>query len=1037
MRLKRYHEALLIYESLEDKLSSCVSYNIRFCKKNLQSSFKENKKIEVPKLLLVRIIGNDLPDFHSPLQSYKNLKFILENEVVHAEVDTYYLINRIVSKEKRNQIKYLLNKYNKKYSEILFDVNEYLSIRNYYDDLPSGDYLKKNKIDDWDKLLIERSKRKSYNSYLMNNNGARNKALDIGLDLGYEWVAALDGNCFFSKSAIHDLYNDLLKYKDYKYFIIPMERCENNSTNLIDGIATDAIDEPQIVFNKKSKLRYCEDRVYGNQPKVDLLKRLSVPGIWDDWIMEYPWKKFNVCVDSSQKDLWRFSSFVYRLDSGNIVTVKNGRERQRLRVKAIIDFIDSVYDYCVKIVKYNSQTDYEYYRKSLGLNGETEDKNVKTRVNDVFDNVYLLSLEKDQERRLKVERQLFNLDIKYEWFKAVNGYEGDPLSIYNNYLRRGLGELSYFKEFSDLEKKHKKKFLESAGAIGYILSYIEIIKDAKNKGYRRILIVEDDVIFCHDFERRFNYFINSIVKDWKIIHLGVSQYGWKGVNSFLSLSQGFYQPSLHDTKGSFAIGLDESIYDELINNQKHFDAPFDHIPIGILYDRYKGKCFIPYPYLVMPDVSSSTIRGKRDQYQHANRVKWWVGDYDYPQKKVHLGLLLTSAKNIKYIKQNESLFIDAPFAVSFYFIHKNGIQPLHNLSIIEDDYNPDLEGNYLEGKSFLLDLFYKVNKDLFLTYENIINLIECHFSGSAIENGFSELSFNNEYKEGRVSVIIPTYKRPDNLRSSIESVLTQEYNDIELLIVDDNGEGSGFDKESSSIYQEIVRKYPNSLVKYIQHKYNSNGASARNTGILNSTGEYICFLDDDDIYLPGRLSKSIKALRVLSNETGAVYCGFYGWNSKELDINRFSSGDLRKNLLSLDYRSHYLHTNTATYKREAVCLINGFDISYRRHQDLEFNLRYFENYRIDTVKDCLVHLSPRKTEVDNKVYNQDFYNLKKRFLGQFKNIINSFDSEVRDEIYIKNWLEVIKYYKKSTDLIEYISKDKSNPASQILMLIDK
>src|SRR5699024_12399636 len=97
----------------------------------------------------------------------------------------------------------------------------------------------------------------------------------------------------------------------------------------------------------------------------------------------------------------------------------------------------------------------------------------------------------------------------------------------------------------------------------------------------------------------------------------------------------------------------------------------------------------------------------------------------------------------------------------------------------------------------------------------------------------------------KVSVIMPTYKRADMLERAINSVLNQTYNDVELIVVDDNNPNTVYRKETS----KVMKKYKNyNRVRYIKHERNMNGAVARNTGIFYSTGELITFLDDDDWY---------------------------------------------------------------------------------------------------------------------------------------------------------------------------------------------
>src|SRR5690554_8001037 len=103
-----------------------------------------------------------------------------------------------------------------------------------------------------------------------------------------------------------------------------------------------------------------------------------------------------------------------------------------------------------------------------------------------------------------------------------------------------------------------------------------------------------------------------------------------------------------------------------------------------------------------------------------------------------------------------------------------------------------------------------------------------------------------------VSIIIPTYKQLDKLKRSIDSVLMQSYENIEIIVVDDNG----YDSEYSSLVNTLMEEYINNKkVKYIKHKVNKNGSAARNTGIRHSNGDYIMFLDDDDMFVNDKIRK--------------------------------------------------------------------------------------------------------------------------------------------------------------------------------------
>ncbi|WRR79273.1 glycosyltransferase family 2 protein [Escherichia coli] len=104
----------------------------------------------------------------------------------------------------------------------------------------------------------------------------------------------------------------------------------------------------------------------------------------------------------------------------------------------------------------------------------------------------------------------------------------------------------------------------------------------------------------------------------------------------------------------------------------------------------------------------------------------------------------------------------------------------------------------------------------------------------------------------KVSVIIPTYGRPDNLKRAIDSVIEQTYKNIEIIVIDDNGINSKKGHETST----LVRHYPHII--YIKLEKNSGGGMARNKGIERASGDYITFLDDDDYYYPEKIQKQLK-----------------------------------------------------------------------------------------------------------------------------------------------------------------------------------
>ena len=659
--------------------------------------------------------------------------------------------------------------------------------------------------------------------------------------------------------------------------------------------------------------------------------------------------------------------------------------------------------------------------------------NTNSQVNATFDNVYVVNLEKHPEKKYITAHHLSKHGINFEVFLATDGSRGEPFRAYEEYKKRPLGELVRYSRFNDLEKIRGKGFIESAGAVGYIYTYLRILKDAKAKGYRRILIFEDDVILHRDFDLRFASFIQSVGKDWKLLQLGASQYNWNSVIESDAEKSGYYYPRQLNTCGSFALALDSSIFDELIEAVDALECPFDHLAMGEIYERYINKCFVAFPNIVMPDVSNSNIRGGRDQYSHARKMKWVVNDFDFPLSKPSVNLLVSSSCNLKYLSsfrcENDRLF-----SLRLFINTTDGLRAVHNSEIINYSYNkliPIEESPSLPEANYSL----AIPLDASITEEEIVDYL-AYAAGIAKINKSCLFALECNYpkiSKGRASVIITTYKRPSNLAQAIKSVAEQEYLDKEIIVVCDNGESNHLNDETKAVVSRLQIEYPQVSINLILHKNNRNGAAARNTGFLASTGNYISFLDDDDVYLPGRLEKCLALLSKQEKSVGAVYCGFLGWNSPVNDNDRYKEGDLSKDLLLLDYKKHYMHTNTATYTRDAYSALNGFDESYRRHQDLEFNLRFFQQYKVRAHKECLVRLKPSKTDIDNRIYGLKLLKLKQKFLDNYQFIIERFDADTQGLIYKKQWAEVENSIKDHNEFYSLLNNELNNGVLQVCL----
>lgn len=123
-----------------------------------------------------------------------------------------------------------------------------------------------------------------------------------------------------------------------------------------------------------------------------------------------------------------------------------------------------------------------------------------------------------------------------------------------------------------------------------------------------------------------------------------------------------------------------------------------------------------------------------------------------------------------------------------------------------------------------------------------------------------------------VSVVIPTYARNDMLQRAIDSALNQTYPNVEVLVIDDNGEGSEHRKKTEKL---MMQYESNNKVKYIKNPKNVGGAQARNVGIKEASGEFIAFLDDDDEYLPENIQEKLNVFKKEKNSKLALVYSYF------------------------------------------------------------------------------------------------------------------------------------------------------------------
>lgn len=196
----------------------------------------------------------------------------------------------------------------------------------------------------------------------------------------------------------------------------------------------------------------------------------------------------------------------------------------------------------------------------------------------------------------------------------------------------------------------------------------------------------------------------------------------------------------------------------------------------------------------------------------------------------------------------------------------------------------------------------------------------------------------------RVSVVLPTYNRAHVMGRALRSVLTQDFSDFEVLVVDD---ASTDDTES------VIHSFGDSRVRYLREPRNGGPNAARNRGLREARGEFVAFLDSDDEWLPGKLTRQLARFDELPESVGAVYTGVETVTSsgESWQFVPELRGHLHASLLA----NNELHgaSQSIMIRRSVVQQVGEFDVRYPAIGDYDYWVRVSACCDIDVVPETL------------------------------------------------------------------------------------
>lgn len=206
--------------------------------------------------------------------------------------------------------------------------------------------------------------------------------------------------------------------------------------------------------------------------------------------------------------------------------------------------------------------------------------------------------------------------------------------------------------------------------------------------------------------------------------------------------------------------------------------------------------------------------------------------------------------------------------------------------------------------------------------------------------------------EPLVSVIMPTYNRPDFLARALSSLCKQTFTDFEVVVVNDCGEP----------VEGIVQSFADRLqITYVRHARNRDRSAARNTGIRASRGKYIAYLDDDDAYRAEHLELLVHALRA---QGACVAYTEAEWVEEERIATGYravKSSRARDATFSRDRLmvQNYIPILSVMHERTCMDEVGMFDESLATHEDWDLFIRFANRYRFVHVASITADVSMR------------------------------------------------------------------------------
>lgn len=272
-----------------------------------------------------------------------------------------------------------------------------------------------------------------------------------------------------------------------------------------------------------------------------------------------------------------------------------------------------------------------------------------------------------------------------------------------------------------------------------------------------------------------------------------------------------------------------------------------------------------------------------------------------------------------------------------------------------------------------------------------------------------------------VSVLMVNYNHEDTIRESIESVLNQNYKELQFIIVDDGSTDSSC---------EVIEQFKDSRIELYKQKRNQHICYVTNLGLSKVKGDYLARIDSDDIWYPEKLEKQIQFL-VEHPEYKICFSLVDIINTKSEVINDKDIGDLYEVffkgqadcLEKIFFMGNCLALPSVLMKTEIMKEIGGFNLGYMQSHDFDYWVRVAKKYPIYVMQERLIGVR-RFDKNDEKSNNSNTSEISStRFYNEYMDIRSHYFDDMDNELFVYTFQ---KYFKcKESKSIEELECEKA------------